>query len=65
MRNAKRTLATVWLLCLGLTTASFGEELERGWTLVREDLELFIDPAAGTLRIEGTLVAKRPRGFGL
>ena len=42
-------------------SATAQDGLARGWTLVREDLELFLAPEEGTLRMEGTLVARLDR----
>lgn len=32
--------------------------IERGWIIVREDLELYLEPATGELLLEGTLLAR-------
>ncbi len=58
MHGDMTRFALACVTCCGLAIPGLGQELERGWTLVREDLELFIDPSAGRLRMEGTLVAR-------
>ncbi len=62
MRNAAiRTALMCTLIAQGGVSASTNastHDIQRCWTLVREDLDLFIDPTAGELFIEGTLVAR-------
>ena len=58
MYTNKLNFMAAVLACGTLATPGIGQELERGWTLVREDLELFIDPAEGTFHVEGTLRAR-------
>ena len=57
----KKTLwiaVSMFVTCGWSAVGADAGEIERGWTLVREDLVLHIDPAAGALRLEGTLVAR-------
>lgn len=52
------TVAWIGLIFGTSGTRATAQELERGWVLVREDLDVYIDPGAGELQIEGTLVAR-------
>lgn len=45
-------------LVLGASGVASGQEIDRDWELVREDLEIWLDPELGSLRLEGTLVAR-------
>ncbi|MEE9129004.1 MAG: M1 family aminopeptidase [Phycisphaerales bacterium] len=58
MKTAMAILTSIYLTCGCLVSGSYAQDVERGWTLVREDLDLFINPAEGTLRLEGSLVAR-------
>ena len=58
MKTALTILTSMYLTCGCPASGSSAQDIERGWTLVREDLDLYIDPAEGTLRLEGSLVAR-------
>jgi len=48
---------TGWLGATAPGTVS-AQDLERGWVPVREDLEVFLDPAAGAMRVNGTMIVR-------
>jgi hypothetical protein len=58
MKTATSILTTTFLACAALAGPASAGEVERGWTLLHEDLDVFIDPARDLLRIEGVLVAR-------